>query len=154
MKTTTLTLALLLLVSTAPVSAAVPPDLAESARQIERFPASRGQESESARLKRFFDLYWTARLQAFPDLAAAVGYPGFEGRWPDLSPETIALIHRITRLEMAGISSIDRSRLAPAEQVDYDLARRRLEMRIEGERFSRAGAVSQRIPAHHPVERD
>ncbi len=134
-KKTTLTLAILLLASTAPVSAATPPELIESARQIEQLAATRGQESESARLKRFFELYWAARLQSFPDLAAAVGVPGYEDRWADLSPETIALIRRITRLEMAALSSIDRSRLTPAEQVHYDLARRRLEMRIEGERF-------------------
>jgi hypothetical protein len=50
-----------------PTAAAVPPDLAESARQIERFAATRGQESESVRLKHFFDLYWTTRMRAVHD---------------------------------------------------------------------------------------
>ena len=136
MKPAILTLAILLLTFAAlPTSAAVPPELAESARQIEQLAATKRQEGERARLKRFFELYWAARMQAFPDLAAVMGFPGLDGRWPDLSPETIALIRRITRLELAALSSIDRSRLTPVEQVDYDLVRRRLEMRIEGERF-------------------
>ena len=120
---------------TSALLAAVPPDLAESARQIEQLAATRGAESESARLKRFFDLYWATYLREFPDLAAEVGQPGLDDRWPDRSPEALALIHHIARLELAALSAIDRSRLTPAEQVDHDLAHRRLEMQIEGERF-------------------
>ncbi len=146
MKAPALLLVTLLSASAAvPIAAAVPPDLAESARQIERFVSTRGEESESARLKRFFDLYWATRMREFPDLATYVGYPGLGDRWPDRSPETFALIHRIARLELAALSSIDRSRLpaaaaaagaaAASAEVDYDLARRRLEMQVEGERF-------------------
>ena len=123
-------------------SAAVPPDLAESARQIEQFTAIQGQESESARLERFFDLYWQTRMREFPDLAIVVGYPGLGGRWPDRSPETIALIHRIARLELAALSSIHRSRLTPAEQVDYDLALLAFRNADRGGAVPRSGAVS------------
>jgi uncharacterized protein (DUF885 family) len=136
MRTTqVLALAALLTASTVPKALAVPPDLAESARQIERLAATRGQESESARLKTFFDLYWTTRLRELPDLATYVGFPGLGDRWPDRSPEAITLTHRIAREELAALSSIDRSRLTAAEQTDFDLAHRRLERQIEGERF-------------------
>ena len=128
-------LALALLLTASSVSAAAPPDLAESARQLEAFPGTRGQGSESERLKRFFELFWNALLQESPDLATYLGYPGFDDRWPDRSPETLALLRRISRAELAALSSIDRERLAPAERIDYDLARRRIETRIEGERF-------------------
>jgi uncharacterized protein (DUF885 family) len=114
---------------------AVPPDLAESARQVEQLAAARGRESESARLKKFFDLYWAIHLREFPSEATYTGAPGFNDLWPDISPEAVALLHRITRTELAALSSIDRSRLTAAEQIDADLARRRLEMQIEGERF-------------------
>ncbi|HEX9944730.1 MAG TPA: DUF885 domain-containing protein [Thermoanaerobaculia bacterium] len=147
-----LALATLLLAPPAlPASTAVPPDLAEAARQIERFAASRGQESESARLERFFDLYWATRLREFPDVAIAVGYPGLGDRWPDRSPEALALIHRIARLELAALSAIDRSRLSAAEQVDYDLARRRLEMQIEGERFHELEPFRNELLLIHPM---
>lgn len=74
-------------------------------------------------------------MREYPDQAIAVSYPGLGDRWPDLSPEGIALVHRITRAELDVLSSIDRSRLSAAEQADYDLVRRRLEIQIEGERF-------------------
>ncbi len=118
-----------------PPASAVPPDLVDAARQIAQLAATRGAESESARLHRFFDLYWAASMRESPDLATYVGYPGLNDRWPDLSDEAIALDHRIAREERAALASIDRSRLTAAEQIDYDLARRRLDLQIEGERF-------------------
>jgi uncharacterized protein (DUF885 family) len=130
-----LALAALLSMSLPSAVSAVPPELAESARQIAQLTATRAAESESARLRRFFDLYWVTEMREFPDLATYVGHPGLNDRWPDFSAETIALVHRIAREERAALASIDRSRLAAAEQLDYDLARRRLEMQIEGERF-------------------
>jgi uncharacterized protein (DUF885 family) len=133
--TPVLALASLLSASVPSPVSAVPPDLAASERLIARFAGTRGPESESARLRRFFDLYWTTQLREFPDQATFVGYPGLNDRWPDLSAEAVALIHRIAREERTALASIDRSRLTAAEQVDYDLARRHLELQIEGERF-------------------
>ncbi|HET9209712.1 MAG TPA: DUF885 domain-containing protein [Thermoanaerobaculia bacterium] len=128
-----LALATLLLASAA--SAAPPPDLTEAARQIEQIPATRGQGSESERLKRFFDLYWRTRMLAAPELATYIGYPGLDDRLGDISPETIELAKRIARDERAALASIDRARLSSAEQVNYDLALWRVEEGIEGERF-------------------
>jgi uncharacterized protein (DUF885 family) len=115
--------------------AAVPPDLADSARRLEAFPATRGEGSDSERLRKFFDLYWLTQLRQAPTYATYVGVPGFDDRLGDGSPETIELSRRISRQELAALASIDRSRLAPAEQVNYDLARWRVEQEIEGERF-------------------
>jgi uncharacterized protein (DUF885 family) len=124
-----------LLLATAPARAAVPPDLAESSRQLQQFPTKRGQGSESERLRKFFDLYWVTQMRASPEFATYIGYPGLDDRLDHLSPETLALARRIAREELAALSSIDRSQLTPAERVHYDLARWRLERAIEAERF-------------------
>ena len=121
------------LLATTAAPAMVAPDLADAARRLEQFPALAGQGSESKRLQSFFELYWFIRMREFPDLATYVGYPDVDDRLPDRSPEMLALIHRLPHQELAALVSIDRSRLTPAEQVDYDLARRRFEMEIEGE---------------------
>jgi uncharacterized protein (DUF885 family) len=129
-------LAVLFLTSLASAApAAVPPDLADSARQLEAFPATRGQGSESERLRKLFDLYWLTQLRESPEYATYIGAAGFDDRLGDGSPETIELARRISRQELAALASIDRARLAPAEQVNYDLARWRIEQEIEGERF-------------------
>ncbi|MFL6196729.1 MAG: DUF885 domain-containing protein [Thermoanaerobaculia bacterium] len=114
---------------------AVDPGLVDAARRLEAFPATKGQGSESERLKAFFDLFWSARMRAFPDFASYIGYPGVYDLLPDFSAEGLALVHRLSRLDLAALESIDRSRLTPAEQLNYDLARRRFAMEIEGERF-------------------
>jgi uncharacterized protein (DUF885 family) len=118
-----------------PAQAVLHPDLLESARQLEQFPATQGQGSESERLQRFFDLYWLTGLRQGPEFATYVGVAGFDDRLSDFSPEAFALGERITKLELAALSSIDRAQLAPAEQVSYDLALRRLRPAIEGESF-------------------
>jgi len=104
---------LVLALLAAAASAAVPPDLAESARQIQQIPATRGQGSESERLQRFFDLFWRTRMLGGPELATYVGYPGLDDRLGDLSPETIELGKRLSRDERAALASIDRGRLTP-----------------------------------------
>jgi len=128
-------LAVFILLVAASASAAIPPDLAKLTEDIERFPATKGTAAENVRLAKFFDLFWAARMREFPELAAYIGYPGLYDRLPDCSPEILALEHRLPHLELAAMSSIDRSRLEPSDQLNYDLARRHFEMEIEGERF-------------------
>src|SRR6185503_10617660 len=120
----------LLLFSAVPTVAAIPPDLADLAKQIERFP-QRKEGTASARLKTLFDLYWEARMRENPDLAVYVGYRGLEGRIPDDSDEMRDFDRRLVHLELAALTSIDRARLTASEQLNYDLLRRRLEHAIE-----------------------
>ncbi|HKI00923.1 MAG TPA: DUF885 domain-containing protein [Thermoanaerobaculia bacterium] len=124
-----------LLLGAAAAPAAVDPVLVESASRIERFPATRGQGSESERLKSLFELSWATRMRESPELATYLGYPGLDDRLSDASPEALELDRRISRAERAALASIDRSRLTPDEQVSYDLAVRRLEQAAEGDKF-------------------
>src|SRR2546423_171318 len=59
------------------ITAAVPPDLTELARQIEHFSK---EGNDSARLKPFFDLYWTTKMHQQPNLSVYVGYSGVDAR--------------------------------------------------------------------------
>lgn len=118
-----------------PLSASVAPDLADLTKQIEQFPGTKGSAGESARLKRFFQLYWDARMRLSPAYATYIGYPGVDDRLPDFSDEAEEYAKKLGRLELAALRSVDRAKLAPDEQVNYDLLRRRFEMGMEGERF-------------------
>ena len=118
----------LLLLLVALPAFAVPPDLVDVSNKIEHFP-------KGGSLKTFFDLYWEARMRMAPDLAVAVGYRGLEGRLPDYSDEMTAFVRRLTHLELAALTSIDRATLSASDQLSYDLLRRRLEQSIDGERF-------------------
>jgi len=113
----------------------VPPDLLAASRQIDQFPSAKGQGSESERLQRFFDLHWRTQLLAAPEYSTYIGHSELDDRLGDASPETIAFARRLSHQELAALDSIDRSRLAAAEQVNYDLLHWRLEQAIEGEKF-------------------
>jgi uncharacterized protein (DUF885 family) len=128
-------LALFLSFVAATAAAAVHPELDRLVQQLERFPSTRGEQPERARLARFFDLMWTTHMQQSPEQAIWLGYHGVHEYLPDYSPEALALAHRIPHVELAALSSIDRAQLTPAEQLDYDLARRRFEMTLEAEQF-------------------
>jgi uncharacterized protein (DUF885 family) len=131
-----LLLAMLLLANaTVPARAAVAPDLAEYARRFEQFPATQGQGSESERLRKLFDLSWEYAMHSSPELATYIGYPGLNGRWSDSSFESIEFGRATARKIREALLSVGRAKLTPAEQVNYDLARRRLDRQIEGDRF-------------------
>jgi uncharacterized protein (DUF885 family) len=146
------TFAALLLAATV-ARAAVPPDLVELARKFEQFPASKGQGSESERLQKQFDLIMEHTMRTSPELATYAGFQGLNNRWTDSSFEAMEFRRALTRKALEALLSVDRSQLKASEQVNYDLARRRLERRIEGERFhseymavSQIGGVQQSIP--------
>jgi uncharacterized protein (DUF885 family) len=148
------TVVLTILLSTATAaSAAVDPELVEYARKFEQFPSTSGQGSESERLRKLFDLSWDYVLHASPELATYIGHPGLNDRWSDSSFEAIAFGRATDRKILEATLSIDRSKLTPAEQVNYDLARRRLERQVEGARFhgeylaiNPVGGVQQSLP--------
>jgi uncharacterized protein (DUF885 family) len=145
--------AILLLSAASAASAAVAPDLVEYAKKFEQFPDTRGQGSESARLQKLFDLTWDYVMHSSPEFATTVGYPGLNDRWSDSSPESIEFGRATSRKILRAIESIDRAQLTPAEQVNFDLARRRMQRGIEGEKFhgeyqqiNQVGGPQQDIP--------
>jgi uncharacterized protein (DUF885 family) len=133
--------------------AAVAPDLVGYAHKFEQFPDTKGQGSESVRLQKLFDLSWEFTMHASPEFATAIGYPGLNDRWSDLSFEAFDFGRAVSSKMVKALDSIDRSQLTPAEQVNYDLAHRRLEREIEGRKFhheympvNQVGGPQQGIP--------
>jgi uncharacterized protein (DUF885 family) len=143
-----LLLCLLLLAATA-APAAIDPELLDYARRFEQFPATKGQASESERLLKLFDLYWEFTMHASPEFATYVGYPGQNDRWSDQSFEAIEFGRRTTRLMATALESIERAQLTPAEQVYYDLADRRIEQALEGEKFPGEYLVISQLEGVH-----
>lgn len=104
--------------------AEIPPDLLELANRVEAFPLGKGKQPESTRLATFFDLYWDAAMRQAPDFATYVGYPGVGDRLPDFSEEMRDFGRRLGRIQLAALSSIDRSALTEPERLSYQLLHR------------------------------
>jgi uncharacterized protein (DUF885 family) len=123
------------------VYAEVPADLRQLAGQIDKFPLTKGKESESKRLAKFFEIYWAASMRESPDFATYIGYPGLGDRLPDMSEESSNFSDQLLHLELAALSSIDSSRLTAAEQLNYELLRRQFNLTMEGTRFRGSGSL-------------
>ncbi len=90
---------------------------------------------DSVRLLRLLQLDWEYTMRESPEFATEVGYAGFNDRWTDNSLEAIARRKRELQAPLKVIQVINRAKLSPAEQLNYDLFRRNLEDAIEGTRF-------------------
>ncbi len=91
--------------------------------------------SDSARLHQLFDLDWEYNNVVYPEFATYTGYPGQNDRWTDLSVAAINRRRANVKSELAIVRAIDRSRLNAADQLSYDIFKRRVDEAIEGQRF-------------------
>ena len=118
-----------------PGRAQQPADPAALSAQYAAIEASRGSKADSIRLRELFDTHWRYVMLEFPEFATAVGYPGQNARWTDLSATAVARRKRAPEEPLRVLRSLDRNALTPRDQVSYDLFRRELEMSLEGNRF-------------------
>jgi uncharacterized protein (DUF885 family) len=97
--------------------------------------AAAAENSEDARLRRFFDEEWQWGLREYPEAATALGDNRWNDRLTDLSLEAIAARKRRSDEELARLRTFRREELSPADRVSYDLFRHDVEIGIEGNRF-------------------
>jgi len=91
--------------------------------------------SDSVRLHQLFAQRWEYTMREFPEFATSVGYPGQNGRWTDNSLEAIARRKRELNDPLNVLRTIDRAKLGPTDQLNYDLFRRNLTTAVEEDRF-------------------
>jgi uncharacterized protein (DUF885 family) len=108
---------------------------AETAFEADCADLATNRVIDGVRLSRSLQLDWDYTMRENPEFATEVGYPGFNNRWTDNSLEAIERRKRELRAPLKVIQAINRAKLNPAEQLNYDLFRRNLEDAIEGTRF-------------------
>ena len=108
--------------------------------------------SDTDRLHKLFDLDWDRGIHESPEFATSVGYPGLDGLWTDMSQAAIDGRKAELQWPLSVIKAIDRAKLSKADQLNYDIFRRDVEMGIEGNKFpgellaiSQLGGVQQSV---------
>jgi len=86
-------------------------------------------------LSAFFEAEWDYEMQQNPTRASSLGDRRWNDRWPDRSLEAIRKDEQHTTDTLARLGKIDRARLSTADQLNYDLFKKDLEMEIEGFKF-------------------
>jgi uncharacterized protein (DUF885 family) len=90
---------------------------------------------ETQRLHELFDLAFTHENVEHPETATFRGVPGQNDRWTDLSPDAIARRKEDARALLRAARSIERSKLAAADQLNYELFLRNAEDDVDEARF-------------------
>ena len=114
------------------------------AQKYKELIENKSNMTDEARLGALFKVRWDYAMVESPEFATYVGYPGQDDRWTDSTPAAIERRNRELELPIKVIQSIDRSKLTPASQLNYDLVQRELDDSIEGIKFhSEYLAISQ-----------
>jgi uncharacterized protein (DUF885 family) len=109
--------------------------------------ARKGNDTD--RLHALFKLEWEHRMLQQPEFATAVGYPGQNDRWSDLSVEAIEQLKRELQAPLKVVESIDRSKLSAVDQLSCDLFRKNLEDAAEGTRFKQEFVALTQLSGIH-----
>ncbi|HSH39864.1 MAG TPA: DUF885 domain-containing protein [Chthoniobacterales bacterium] len=86
-------------------------------------------------LHALFDAEWEYTMEQNPTWASSLGDRRWNDKWPDMSLEAIRKREDRTRDALQRLAKIDRSKLSPADQLNYDLFKKDLEADIEGFKF-------------------
>lgn len=128
---------------------AQPPTALE--KDCAKIAAARGKDAE--RLHRLFKIQWDYSLREHPEMATQAGFPGFNDRWTDDSLEAIARRKQELQAPLRAVAAIRRARLSPADQLNYDLFKRALDLEVQGTRFpgeylaiTQMGGAQQEVP--------
>ncbi|MBW3670261.1 MAG: DUF885 domain-containing protein, partial [Acidobacteria bacterium] len=89
-------------------------------------------QEETEKVHRLFDAQWEWAMQEFPEYATMLGDLRYNDRLTEQSLEAIERRRNKAREALAEIRTIDRSKLSPADQLNYDLYVTQLEDQIAG----------------------
>lgn len=96
-----------------------------------------GQEKNPASqsLHDLFTTEWDYDMQQHPEEASEMGDRRWNDRWTDESLDAHAKRHQHDQEVLARLATVDRAALTPADQLNYDLFKKRYEDRVEGYQF-------------------
>lgn len=89
----------------------------------------------TTQLHALFHNEWQRKLRENPTFATYIGNEKYNDRWPDVSLEAIKQSHQQDLAVLDALADIDRSRLSPADQLNYDLFKRQYRLAVDGYRF-------------------
>src|SRR5688572_32456560 len=93
-------------------------------RRTQELIALAGRAGDGERLHRLFAADWDYTMREYPEAATWFGYPGQGHRWTDVSLQAIDRRNRELENPVRVLATIDRARLSPGDQVNFDLFRR------------------------------
>ena len=106
----------------------VPPLLQAQPSPTPASPASKALHS-------FFDAEWEYAMEQNPTWASSLGDRRWNDKWEDASLEAIRKREEHMRDAVSRLAKIDRAKLSPADQLNYDLFKKDAEAEIAGFKY-------------------
>lgn len=107
-------------------------------------PAMAMQLTQAAGLHQLFETEWSYTMSQDPLWASALGDYRFNDRWKDLSATARAARARHYGETLKQLKAIDRNKLSPSDQLNFDLFKREIELLAE-----EAALGADRMPLSH-----
>src|SRR3954463_13377864 len=101
---------------------------------VSRLALAETKEAGKA-LNEFFEAEWNYDMEQNPARASSMGDRRWNDRWGDQSLEAIRKRQDHTAEALVRLNKLDRAKLSPADQLNYDLFKKDLETDIEGFKF-------------------
>jgi uncharacterized protein (DUF885 family) len=98
-------------------------------------PQSSRPDDATNALRALFDAEWEYAMRESPTWASTLGDRRYNDRWEDSSLAAVERRHLHDIDVIAQLKSIDRARLSPADQLNYDLFRKQYEMSVEEHKY-------------------
>jgi uncharacterized protein (DUF885 family) len=92
-------------------------------------------QDESRKLHDLFNQAYKDIIRAAPEDATYFGIPGYNDRWSDFSPEGIARERKAMEGYRTALAAIRRDQLSPADQLNYAIFGRFVDVQLEQEQF-------------------
>lgn len=86
-------------------------------------------------LHSLFEREWAYQMEQNPTRASQLGDRRWNDRWRDMSLEAIKKRHELSVSALRELAGIDRGKLSPKDQLNYDLFKKDYETSIEEHRF-------------------
>jgi uncharacterized protein (DUF885 family) len=105
------------------------------AQRAARKESGMKSNTQAQALQKLFEDEWEWTMREFPTFASALGDRRYNDRWTDVSIEAVERRHQHRNETLARLKTIDRARLSPPDQLNYDLFRKDIETDVEEHQF-------------------
>lgn len=92
-------------------------------------------EVAAVELHRLFEAEWDYRMEQNPDRASILGDRRWNDRWPNVSLDAVRARHDHNLAVLEKLKAIDRAKLSPEDQLNYDLFKRDYTFATEEHQF-------------------
>lgn len=107
----------------------------ETTAVLEKMNSRITELADSNRLIIIYDMLWEQAMHEYPEWATDMGYPMGITQWTDNSRNAIERRKKDIQIVSDAFAKLDRATLSNSQQLNYDLLKKELAIRIEEQKF-------------------